>query len=154
MTRFNSIDDLPPMHRAAALDQMTAGKERKSRPSKYRNKSVMIDGIRFSSILEGAYYLQLMREQALGEVSYFLMQVPLRLSSDTTYRVDFQVFRPDNSVEYVDTKGTETKEFKVKRAWVEQKYPISLVLVTRDQVHKEYLRTASDLAGLQAVKRD
>ena len=90
-----------------------------------------MDGIRFDSKKEARYYEQLLIRQQTGEVSYFLMQVPLRLPGGTKYVVDFLVFfaDPTSAPEYVDVKGTVTQVFKIKKREVEKQYPIEILCV-------------------------
>lgn len=102
-----------------------------SKPNKYHNHPTTVDGIRFDSKKEARYYEQLLIRQKLGEIQYFLMQVPLRLPGGTKYVVDFLVFftNPEKRPEYVDVKGTLTQVFKIKKREVEKQYPIEIVCV-------------------------
>lgn len=102
-----------------------------SKPNKYHNNPTTVDGIRFDSKKEARYYEQLKIRIATGEVSYFLMQVPLRLPGGSKYVVDFLVFFDDPATppEYVDVKGVLTQVFKVKKREVEHTYPIRIVCV-------------------------
>jgi hypothetical protein len=99
-----------------------------AKPNKYHNHPTTVDGIRFDSKKEARYYEQLKIRQQLGEVDYFLMQVPLRLPGGSKYVVDFQVFFADPSIppEYVDVKGRETPVFRLKKREVEHLYPIRI----------------------------
>ena len=63
-----------------------------AKPNKYHNHPTTVDGIRFDSRKEARYYEQLKIRKQLGEVAYFLMQVPLRLPGGSKYVVDFLVF--------------------------------------------------------------
>lgn len=99
-----------------------------SKPNKYHNHPTTVDGIRFDSKKEARYYEQLLIRQKLGEVQYFLMQVPLRLPGGTKYVVDFLVFfaDPGKPPEYVDVKGKLTQVFRLKKREVEHQYPIQI----------------------------
>jgi hypothetical protein len=57
------------------------------------------------------------------------MQCPLHLPGGTRYIVDFIVFYPDDTVEFIDVKGYQTKEFKLKKKMVESIYPLEIKLV-------------------------
>lgn len=103
--------------------------------SKYGAVPTVVDGIRFDSKLEARYYEQLKLRRAAGEVLFWLRQVPFHLPGRVTYRVDFQVHLADNSVEWVDCKGVETKEFRIKIKQVHALYPIRVQLVTRVPWH-------------------
>jgi hypothetical protein len=96
---------------------------------KYGNQITHVDGIRFDSKREASYYRQLKLRQQAGEVSYWLRQVPIHLPGGTRLVVDFLVFFVDGRApEYIDVKGRETKEFKIKRREIEHHYPIKVVL--------------------------
>lgn len=98
---------------------------------KYGAKQTETDGIKFSSKLEAAYYTHLKKLQQSGEVVFFLRQTPLHLEGNVKYTADFQVFRADGSVEFVDTKGKETKEFIRAKKQVEARYPLEIKVVKR-----------------------
>jgi len=98
------------------------------KPNKYHNHPTTVDGIRFDSKKEARYYEQLKIRRATGEVSYWLMQVPIRLPGGTKYVVDFLVFFADaaSAPEYVDVKGKKTETFRVKKREIEHLYPIQI----------------------------
>lgn len=89
--------------------------------AKYRNVPVVIDGIRFLSTKEGAYYAELKLREKLGEVHAVEMQKPFALIGPdglliTTYKADFCFW--DNTQDrfrVIDVKGVETKEFRIKK---------------------------------------
>lgn len=97
--------------------------------SKYNAKKVVIDHIKFDSKKEGKYFEELKLRKAAGEVSYFLLQVPFHLPGGVVYKVDFQEFLADGTVRYIDTKGFETAEFKLKKKQVEALYPVTIEVV-------------------------
>lgn len=101
----------------------------KKRSGKYNAKKVVIDCIKFDSKKEAKYYEELKLRKAAGEVEYFLLQVPFHLPGGVVYKCDFQEFLPDGSVRYVDTKGYETAEFKIKKKQVEALYPVIIEIV-------------------------
>jgi hypothetical protein len=130
--RFSSIAAAPPAIRAAMEAQGKGAPrepETKLRASKYNNQPTKVGGIRFDSKKEARYYEQLKIRIAAGEVSYFLMQVPIRLPGGTKYVVDFLVFftDPARPPEYVDVKGKETQVFRIKKREVEAAYPIRIL---------------------------
>ena len=128
--RFASTNDMPPSmrklaeHKLQKIERMQAPK-----PSKYNNSPTTVDGIRFDSKKEANYYKQLKIRVEVGEVLYFLMQVPIRLPGGTKYVVDFQEFHSDKTVHYVDAKGKETQVFRLKKREVEHQYPIRIEIV-------------------------
>lgn len=87
------------------------------------------DGIKFPSKKEGRYYEELKLRQKNGEVVFFLMQVPFRLPGGVTYRCDFQVFKSDGTVEFIEVKGFETESWKIKHKQVEDLYPIKITVI-------------------------
>ncbi len=97
--------------------------------SKYGAIPTEVDGIRFDSKREAAYFTELRLLKAHGEILYFLRQVPIQLPGKTKYIVDFQVFYPNGSVRYVDVKGKETQTFRLKKRQVEALYPIEIEVV-------------------------
>jgi hypothetical protein len=89
--------------------------------AKYRNTPVTIDGIRFASKKEGAYYVSLKQREKAGEVSAVELQTPFALVGPdglliSTYKADFCFW--DNTQDrfrVIDVKGVETKEFRIKK---------------------------------------
>jgi hypothetical protein len=91
------------------------------KPSKYRNVPVTVDGIRFASKREAAYYCELKLREKAGEVSglslqhHFVLHGPDGLLI-TTYVADFCFW--DSTADrfrVIDVKGMETKEFRIKK---------------------------------------
>ena len=97
--------------------------------SKYGAIPTEVDGIRFDSKREAAFYSDLKLQQQAGVVAFFLTQVPIRLPGNTKYVVDFQIFYPDGRARYVDVKGKETQMFRTKKRQVEDLYPIEIEVV-------------------------
>ena len=102
---------------------------------KFRAKQTISDGIKFPSKLEADYYRILKMLEKDGEIVFFLRQVPLHHSSGFKLVIDFQVFWKDGSVTFEDTKGVETKDFKIKRKAIESEYPFSIKIVTRKDIN-------------------
>lgn len=96
---------------------------------KFGAKPQTLDGIRFDSKAEAAYYQRLKIAQGSGELLFFLRQVPFHLPGGVRYVVDFQEFWADGEVKFTDVKGMETKEFKTKKKLVESIYPITINVV-------------------------
>jgi hypothetical protein len=101
------------------------------KPNKYHNHPTTVDGIRFDSKREARYYEQLKIRKAMGEVAYFLRQVPIHLPGGTKLVIDFQVFYTDpaRNPDYIDAKGKQTKEFRIKKREVEHHYPFEIKCV-------------------------
>lgn len=106
------------------------------RPSKYRNRRASRDGYGFDSQAEARYYDQLQIQLAAGEVLFFARQVPIDIGAGKVYRVDFLVIYADGSIRFIDVKGHETKVFRLKKALVEDKWPITIDIVNAKEVKK------------------
>lgn len=118
---------------------------------KYRNNPCVVDGIRFDSQLEAAYYLYLQNERKEGRIAYYLRQVPFRLPGNVVYRVDFQVFWHYVDVErvqYVDVKGRETPTFKLKRKQVEELYPVKIDCIGRSEIPRSFINTVAEIVEI------
>jgi hypothetical protein len=113
-----------------AVETIAEGGTKQGRARKYGNEITTVDGIRFDSKREARYYEQLKIRKAAGEVSHWLRQVPMHLPCGTRYVLDFLVFfaEPGRDPEYVDVKGRETKEFRIKKRGVEHHYPVRITL--------------------------
>lgn len=98
---------------------------------KFNAKEVEYDGIKFDSKLESSYYLYLKQLKQMGEVLFFLRQVPIHLLGGTKLVVDFQVFYSDGSCRFIDTKGIETTDFLIKKREVEALYPFEIEVIKR-----------------------
>lgn len=102
------------------------GKPEPARPSKYHNVLTECDGIKFQSKKEARYFRELQARVYMGEVLYFLRQVPFDLVGGVKYRVDFMEVLKDGRIRYVDVKGFRTPTYKMKRRMVEASYPVKI----------------------------
>jgi hypothetical protein len=100
-----------------------------AKESKYHAIATEADGIRFQSKKEAKYFRELQARVHLGEVAYFLRQVPFWLKGGVTYRVDFMEVLKEGSIRYVDVKGFKTQTYKIKRRIVEASYPVKIIEV-------------------------
>ena len=89
---------------------------------KYNAIRTEVDGIKFGSKSEAKYYSVLKERQAVGEVLFFLRQVPFHLPGGVRYVCDFAEFHADGSVHFVDVKGRPTAMFTAKKKQVEDLY--------------------------------
>jgi len=62
-------------------------------------------------------------------VTFFLRQPSFDLGGGRRYRADFLIFWHDGHVSIEDVKGYQTKEFKLKKAIVEERYPIEVEII-------------------------
>ena len=111
--------------------------------NKYGAKPMVIDGIRFDSTLEAEYYVYLKALNKAGVIAKLELQVKCELLPAQkhpvtgkhiraiTYIADFRVTYPDGSVEYLDTKGYEKPEFKLKSKLFIAKYKQPLWLIRK-----------------------
>lgn len=98
------------------------------KPTKYRSRRTIYNGISFASKKEADHAQMLDMAIQAGAVKYWLRQVPFQLS-ETRYFADFQVFYPDGSVRYFDVKGYDTPLSKLKRKQVKALYGVTIELV-------------------------
>lgn len=109
--------------------------------NKYNNIRVEYDGIKFSSKRECARYKQLKLMETSGVIGDLKLQPSFKLKAkiisrgfpngrEITYRADFSYVITETD-EYIveDVKGMETKEFKIKKAFVFFFYGIDIKLV-------------------------
>lgn len=99
-----------------------------AKPNKYRNKKIVIDGIKFDSEKEANRYAQLRMLLRAGEISELELQkpfvlIPTQKGADgkvieraVKYIADFY-YRDNRRNQYVveDTKGVRTDEYIIKR---------------------------------------
>ena len=97
--------------------------------NKYNAQKTKVDGITFDSKKEANYYCTLKLRQRAGEIKYFLRQIPFDLPGGVKYRCDFVEFWTNGDVKFIDVKGVETKEFKLKKKMVESLYPVIIEVV-------------------------
>lgn len=130
--------------------------------SKYNNRKVEFEGIQFDSAMELKYYKYLLQLQAEGVVSEILMQKTYIIFDGYTkdgrkvlpikYIADFEVHYADGTIEVVDVKGMETKDFKIKKKLFEHRYPFELKLVTHSLIDGGWI-TLEELRKARAKRR-
>ena len=97
-------------------------------PSKFHNIPCEADGIKFQSKRERDYYTQnLLPRYKRGEVKWFLLQVPFRLTGGVVYRADFLEILQDGKIRVVDVKGHRTQVYRNKKKQVEALYPVRII---------------------------
>jgi Protein of unknown function (DUF1064) len=107
-----------------------------TKPAKYRNRRVIIDGWPFDSKLEAARYEELKLARQIGFVDWFICQTPFRLPGGIIYRADFLVVWSAKSnighcVTVEDCKGADTRVSINKRRQVEELYGFKVILIKR-----------------------
>ena len=112
-----------------------------TKPSKYKNQSVVIDGIKFQSIKEGNEYKKLKLMEKAGEIFDLKLQVPFIICPSVVldgknqrpvkYVADFSYIAKldmiDNQVTVVDVKGFRTPEYKIKRKLMKHVFGIDII---------------------------
>ncbi|MFR3797889.1 MAG: DUF1064 domain-containing protein [Christensenellales bacterium] len=89
-------------------------KETPTKRSKYGNRRVEVDGIKFDSQHEATFYQELMLRVRAGELKTVLRQVSFDLPGGIRYVADFVTIAPDMHVEGVyDAKSPATKANRV-----------------------------------------
>ena len=96
---------------------------------KFHAKRTEVDNIKFSSKKEAKRYNILKSLQNVGEVLFFLRQVPFHLPGNVKYVCDFLIFWANGEVTIEDVKGFKTESYKAKKKMVEALYPIEILEV-------------------------
>lgn len=102
--------------------------------SKYGAKKTEIDGIKFDSKLEANRYMQLKFLEEVGKIKELRLQQEFELQPKfkdkegktiraINYIADFTYYNDKGEFIVEDTKGFETKEFKLKQKMLLYKYP-------------------------------
>lgn len=103
--------------------------------SKYSNKIVTIDGIKFRSIREGNRYKLLKALEKNGNITNLVLQPKFVLVEDKsigfklTYIADFMYTDFNGIVNVEDVKGMKTVVYKQKKKLMLRKYGIEVIEV-------------------------
>lgn len=105
-----------------------------AKPSKYRNKWTVVDGIKFQSKREAARYTELKLLEKAGEIYYLELQpkFPCFIGNTKicTYVADFKYddYRPSEigppTFHIEDVKGVRTPVYRLKKKLVEALYDV------------------------------
>ena len=97
-----------------SASQRIAVAEDKPKRSKYGNRKVEVDGMKFDSIHEASVYHDLLVRKVAGEILCILRQVPFDLPGGIVYKADFVVVGNDMHIEEViDAKSEITRKDRV-----------------------------------------
>ena len=105
--------------------------------SKYKNRKVIHEGIKFDSIREKNYYIQLCMLKRASKVEDRVVDIQLQPEFELQpaykkgkrkvraikYRADFWVMYADGYVKIIDVKGIRTSVYRLKKKLFEYKYP-------------------------------
>ncbi|HBF5147629.1 TPA: DUF1064 domain-containing protein [Clostridioides difficile] len=106
--------------------------------SKYNNKKIVIDGIKFDSKDESEYYLYLKEKKENGEIKDFGLQQKFELQPKfkkdgksyraITYIVDFAIYKWNGDVVYIDVKGYSTQQGELRKKLFDYKYQDKILI--------------------------
>lgn len=100
-----------------------------AKKDKFNANITEVDGIKFKSRKEARYYNELKIRKMAGEVSFFLRQVPFDLGGGVRHFLDFVEFWANGEVKFIEVKGYDTPQGKMKRKLIESMYPIKIEVV-------------------------
>jgi hypothetical protein len=106
-----------------------------------RNVPVVVDGIRFDSKGEAAYYLYLQGQVEYGALEYFLRQVPVECGGGVKMVLDFMLVLPGGGIEFVDYKGRLSQTYRNKKKQALARYPTMQI---REVFRKDVPRNCLD----------
>jgi len=95
--------------------------------NKYRNQPTYVDGKRFASKKEAKRYNELKLLKQAGDVINFECQKSWKLYGRYRYVCDFLVKWRNGTEDVEDVKGFKTPVYKLKKAWMKDKYNIDIV---------------------------
>lgn len=100
--------------------------------NKFKNKKIIIDGIKFDSKKEGYYYVYLKELEKTNKISNLQLQVKYELQpkfkyDNKTYRAityiaDF-AYKENGKTVVIDVKGFKTDVYKLKKKLLLYNYP-------------------------------
>lgn len=99
--------------------------------SKYKNKKVVYDEIKFDSQKERNYYIKLKLLEDKGKIKNLKLQVKFELQPKfksgnkniqaISYIADFTYLDEENKLHIIDTKGVRTDVYKIKKKMMQYK---------------------------------
>ena len=111
MMKRRALPCVPAKPSGVSVADMDAPRKR----SKYGNRKVTVDGMKFDSQHEADYYFGvLMPRVKAGELKCVCRQVPIDLPGGIRYIADFVTIKPDMTIEAViDAKSEATRKNQV-----------------------------------------
>ena len=111
MMKRRALPCVPAKPSGVSVADMDAPRKR----SKYGNRKVTVDGMKFDSQHEADYYFGvLMPRVKAGELKCVCRQVPIDLPGGIRYIADFVTIKPDMTIEAViDAKSEATRKNRV-----------------------------------------
>lgn len=120
---------------AWSLEKFKKYNSKNKKDNKFGAKKKVYKGITFDSIKEADYAAKIDLRIIAGEITRVEYQVPYPCVVNgkliTTYKLDFKVYYPDGSIEYIDTKNPHKKgaayyAFSIRKKLVEALYGIEI----------------------------
>ena len=115
--------------------------------SKYGNKSIIYDGIKFDSVDERDYYMFLLDMQSKGILKIIELQPKIELLAKfkkygksyqaITYTPDFLIQYEDGRKVYLDYKGMETQQGNMRRKLFANVCDDELIWVTKSKKYSD-----------------
>ena len=96
---------------------------------KYGATKTISNGYVFDSKKEAEYYETLHWRQKVGDVLFFLRQIPFHFEGNIISKLDFMEFCSDGEIRFVETKGFKTKDYIRNKKLIEARYPIEIIEV-------------------------
>ena len=103
-----------------------AGVKLPAKPNKYQAVPMMVDGYRFASKAEAAYYETLKIRREAKDIQWFIRQVPFHLTPHSKYVADFLYVDDAGGINIIDVKGHDTETSRLKRRQVMDIYGINV----------------------------
>lgn len=103
----------------------------KPRAAKYGAERTTQDGYSFDSKLEATFYARLVMLRRMGELRYFVRQVPIDLAPGVKHRVDFLVFLNNGGEAWLEVKGFDTPDGKRSRKIAESVIGLPIHVIDR-----------------------
>lgn len=101
--------------------------------NKYRNRRIVVNGIKFQSVAESEFYRLLYQLNV-----YHKRQVRFDLRVNDVlicyYYADFVVPVPGQPDVVIDIKGMETRDFKIKRKLMKAIYDIDVICLRKNEL--------------------
>lgn len=105
--------------------------KQKPKRNKYGAKPIRAYGIYFPSTVEKEFHDFCILRKQCGELSYFLTHVPLHLPSGNKLIIDKVLFYTVGLIEFIDVKGTMTRDFLIKKKEIEFYYPFQIKIARK-----------------------
>lgn len=113
--------------------------------NKYHAKRTEYNGVKYHSKLEAEYAKNLDWRIKAKDISQWGRQIKIPLAVNDThicnYFIDFMIIHNDGTIEYVEVKGMETPEWKLKwklfNAIFAKEHPgVIITLIKRNQIRR------------------